>query len=64
MTSATGPADARIPWAGITIVCAGALPAPLDTSVNVAFPVITEAFALPQRVITPPQRVERQAIRQ
>ncbi len=51
MTSATGPADARIPWAGITIVCAGALPAPLDTSVNVAFPVITEAFALPLREI-------------
>lgn len=40
-----------MPWAGIVIVCAGVLPAPLDTSVNVAFPVITEAFALPLREI-------------
>lgn len=36
---------------GLAIVCVGALVAPLDTTVNTAFPVITQAFALPQRDI-------------
>lgn len=37
--------------AGLAIVCVGALVAPFDTTVNTAFPVITQAFALPQRDI-------------
>src|SRR5690606_30900842 len=32
---------------GLAIVCLGALLSPLDTTVNTAFPVITEAFSLP-----------------
>jgi MFS family permease len=36
---------------GLAIVCIGALVAPFDTTVNTAFPVITQAFALPQREI-------------
>jgi MFS family permease len=36
---------------GLAIVCIGALVAPFDTTVNTAFPVITQAFALPQRDI-------------
>ena len=51
MPTERGAAPSRTPWAGIAIVCAGVLPAPLDTSVNVAFPVITDAFALPLREI-------------
>jgi MFS family permease len=35
----------------LAVVCAGALLGPLDTSVNVAFPAITEAFALALRDI-------------
>jgi MFS family permease len=34
---------------GLAIVCLGALVAPLDTTVNTAFPVITAAFGLPAR---------------
>jgi MFS family permease len=34
---------------GLAIVCLGALVAPFDTTVNTAFPVITEAFGLPAR---------------
>lgn len=33
------------------VVCLGSLVAPLDTTVNTAFPVITQAFALPLRDI-------------
>jgi len=52
--AATGAAGAStdVPRAGVprrvalTIVLGGALVAPLDTSVNVAFPAITDAFAL------------------
>jgi MFS family permease len=36
---------------GLAIVCAGALVGPFDTTVNTAFPVITEAFALGPRDI-------------
>lgn len=36
---------------GFFIVCLGALVAPLDTTVNTAFPVITAAFSLPLRDI-------------
>lgn len=36
---------------GFFVVCLGALVAPLDTTVNTAFPVITAAFALPLRDI-------------
>ncbi|MFT4103168.1 MAG: MFS transporter [Burkholderiaceae bacterium] len=39
------------PAVALWIVCAGALLAPLDSSVNTAFPVITEAFGLPLRDI-------------
>lgn len=43
------PADrARL---GLAIVCLGVLLGPLDTTVNTAFPVITQAFALPLRDI-------------
>lgn len=35
----------------LAVVCAGALLGPLDTAVNVAFPAITEAFALALRDI-------------
>lgn len=38
-------------YAGLAIVCAGSLLAPLDTAVNVAFPAITAAFALALRDI-------------
>ena len=31
---------------GLAVVCAGALLGPFDTTVNTAFPVITEAFGL------------------
>jgi len=36
---------------GLAIVCLGALVAPFDTTVNTAFPVITDAFALAPRDI-------------
>jgi MFS family permease len=39
------------PRRALAVVCAGALLGPLDTSVNVAFPAITEAFALALRDI-------------
>ena len=35
----------------LLVVCLGSLVAPLDTAVNTAFPVITEAFSLPLRDI-------------
>lgn len=38
-----GGARARL---GLAVVCAGALVGPFDTTVNTAFPVITEAFGL------------------
>lgn len=44
-------ASARHRNAGLAIVCAGSLLAPLDTAVNVAFPAITAAFALALRDI-------------
>lgn len=44
-------ASARRRNAGLAIVCAGSLLAPLDTAVNVAFPSITAAFALALRDI-------------
>lgn len=36
---------------GLAVVCAGSLVGPFDTTVNTAFPVITEVFALAQRDI-------------
>ena len=39
------------PSAALLIVCLGALLAPLDSTVNTAFPVITAAFGLPLRDI-------------
>ena len=38
-------------WLGLAIICLGVLVGPLDTTVNTAFPVITEAFALGPRDI-------------
>lgn len=41
----------KSPSPGIALVCAGALIAPLDTSVNVAFPAIVQTFGVPLRDI-------------
>jgi MFS family permease len=40
------PSRARTPWLGFAIVGCGAAIAPLDFAVNMAFPAMTEAFAL------------------
>jgi MFS family permease len=40
------PPRARTPWLGFAIVGCGAAIAPLDFAVNVAFPAMTQAFAL------------------
>jgi MFS family permease len=39
------------PYAGLMIVCLGALVGPLDSAVNIAFPAITASFALAVRDI-------------
>ena len=39
------------PWAGLAIIGLGAALPTLDFAVNIAFPAITEAFALPTRDI-------------
>jgi len=41
----TAPAGVRARF-GLAVVCAGALVGPFDTTVNTAFPVITEAFGI------------------
>lgn len=38
-------------WLGLSVVCLGALVGPFDTTVNTAFPVITEAFGIARRDI-------------
>ncbi|MEN9315779.1 MAG: hypothetical protein RIS35_2172, partial [Pseudomonadota bacterium] len=47
---AEGASRARARF-GLAVVCAGALVGPFDTTVNTAFPVITEAFRVAQRDI-------------
>jgi MFS family permease len=47
MSAAAG----RRAWLGFLVVCLGSLVAPLDTTVNTAFPVITGAFGLPAQAI-------------